>query len=68
MAGPYDKNDFAWRAFLFFDYIIKEAAEKIVMSDPAVAACLFAVDIVPGIGCRWKFQGKPQQALFLWVL
>jgi uncharacterized protein YciI len=47
VAGPFGKNDFAWRGIFVFDCKTKEEAEKYVSSDPAVAAGLFAVDIVP---------------------
>lgn len=47
VAGPFGKNDLAWRGIFVFDCKTKEEAEKIAQSDPAVAAGLFAVDIVP---------------------
>jgi len=64
IAGPFGKNDFSWRGIFVFDCETKEEAEKIVTSDPAVAAGLFAVDIVPWyaepIGSLKK--GKPEKA------
>lgn len=47
VAGPFGKNDFKWRGIFIFDCKTKEEAEKIASSDPAIAAGLFAVDIVP---------------------
>lgn len=47
VAGPFGKNDLAWRGIFIFDCKTKEEAEKIAQSDPAVAAGLFAVDIAP---------------------
>ena len=47
VAGPFGKNDFKWRGIFIFDCTTKEEAEKIVTTDPAIAAGLFAVDIVP---------------------
>lgn len=47
VAGPFGKNAFTWRGIFIFDCKTKEEAEKIVQSDPAVAAGLFAVEISP---------------------
>jgi uncharacterized protein YciI len=47
VAGPFGKNDLQWRGIFVFDCKTKEEAEKIAQSDPAIAAGLFAVDIVP---------------------
>jgi uncharacterized protein YciI len=47
VAGPFGKNDLKWRGIFIFDCKTREEAEKIVNTDPAVAAGLFAVDIVP---------------------
>ncbi len=47
VAGPFGKNDLAWRGIFIFDCKTKEEAENYVQTDPAVAAGLFAVDIVP---------------------
>lgn len=47
IAGPYGKNDFNWRGIFILDCETREEAEKLVATDPAVEAGLFAVDIVP---------------------
>lgn len=47
VAGPFGKNDLNWRGIFVFDCKTKEEAEKLVQSDPAVSAGLFAVDIAP---------------------
>ncbi len=47
VAGPFDKNELAWRGIFIFDCKTKEEAENYVKTDPAIAAGLFAVDIVP---------------------
>jgi uncharacterized protein YciI len=47
VAGPFGKNEFTWRGLFIFDCKTREEAEKIASTDPAVAAGLFAVDIVP---------------------
>jgi uncharacterized protein YciI len=47
VAGPFGKNDLKWRGIFILDCKTKEEAEKIVATDPAVEAGLFAVDIVP---------------------
>lgn len=47
VAGPFGKNDLKWRGIFIFDCKTKEEAEQMVATDPAVAAGLFAVDIVP---------------------
>ena len=47
VAGPFEKNDLKWRGIFVFDCKTKEEAEKIAQTDPAIAAGLFAVDIVP---------------------
>lgn len=47
VAGPLGKNEFTWRGIFILDCKTKEEAEKYVATDPAVAAGLFAVDIVP---------------------
>ena len=52
VAGPFGKNDFTWRGIFIFDCKTKEEAEKIVLSDPAVAAGLFAVDKIGRASCR----------------
>jgi len=47
IAGPFGKNDFSWRGLFIFDCKTKEDAENYVKTDPAVAAGVFIVDIVP---------------------
>jgi uncharacterized protein YciI len=47
VAGPFGKNDFKWRGIFILDCATLEEAEKYVKTDPAVAAGLFDVDIVP---------------------
>ncbi|MBC7889866.1 MAG: hypothetical protein H7Z13_18475 [Ferruginibacter sp.] len=47
VAGPFGKNDLALRGIFIVDCSTKEEAEKITLSDPAIAAGLFSVDIVP---------------------
>ncbi len=63
VAGPFGKNDFSWRGIFIFDCKTKEAAENIASTDPAVAAGLFAVDIVPWFGAPiGSFtHGKPKK-------
>jgi len=63
VAGPFGKNDFQWRGIFIFDCKTKEEAESYVAGDPAVAAGLFAVDIVPWYGepiGSFK-KGKPEK-------
>ncbi len=62
-AGPFGKNDFTWRGLFILDCKTKEEAENYVKTDPAVAAGVFVVDIVP-----WYSQatgsfvpGKPKK-------
>ncbi len=63
VAGPFGKNDFTWRGIFIFDCKTKEEAEAIASSDPAIAAGLFAVDIVPWYGAPiGSFtHGKPKK-------
>jgi len=63
VAGPFGKNDLKWRGIFILDCATKEEAEKNVMTDPAVAAGLFAVDIVPWYGePSGSFKkGKPEK-------
>ncbi len=46
-AGPFGKNDFTWRGLFIFDCKTREDAEHYVKTDPAVAAGVFIVDIIP---------------------
>ena len=63
VAGPFGKNDLAWRGIFIFNCKTKEEAEKIAQSDPAVAAGLFAVDIAPWYSAPiGSFKhGKPEK-------
>ena len=63
VAGPFGKNDMTWRGIFIFDCKTKEEAEKLVATDPAVAAGLFAVDIVPWYGAPIGsfVHGKPKK-------
>lgn len=47
VAGPFGKNELAWRGIFIFDCKTIEEAENYVKTDPTVAVGLFAVDIVP---------------------
>lgn len=65
VAGPFGKNDFKWRGLFIFDCKAKGDAEKIVATDPAVAAGIFEVDIVPWYGepiGSFK-HGKPENPI-----
>ena len=65
VAGPFGKNDFTWRGLFIFDCKTKEEAEKIVATDPAVAAGIFIVDIMPWYGepiGSFK-HGKPEKPI-----
>jgi uncharacterized protein YciI len=46
-AGPFGKNELRWRGIFILDCKTKEDAEKYVSTDPAIAAGLFAADIIP---------------------
>ncbi|MEO6730139.1 MAG: YciI family protein [Ferruginibacter sp.] len=63
VAGPFGKNGLAWRGIFIFDCKTKEEAEQIVSSDPAVAAGLFAVEIVPWYSSPIGsfMHGKPEK-------
>ena len=63
VAGPFGKNDFTWRGIFILDCKTKEEAEQIASTDPAIAAGLFAVDIVPWYGePSGSFKpGKPEK-------
>lgn len=65
VAGPFGKNDFKWRGIFIFDCKTREEAEKITSTDPAIAAGLFEVDIVPwyseAVGSF--VHGKPEKPL-----
>jgi len=63
VAGPFGKNDLTWRGIFIFDCKTKEEAEKFASGDPAIAAGLFAVEIVPWFGAPiGSFtHGKPKK-------
>ena len=63
VAGPFGKNDLTWRGIFIFDCKTKEEAEKIASSDPAIAAGLIGVDIIPWFGAaNGSFtHGKPKK-------
>ena len=65
VAGPFGKNDLKWRGIFIFDCKTKEEAEKIVSTDPAVNAGLFAVDIVPWYSepSGSFIHGKPEKPI-----
>jgi uncharacterized protein len=46
-AGPFGKNENTWRGLFILDCKTKEEAETYVKTDPAVAAGVFVVDMVP---------------------
>ena len=65
VAGPFGKNDFSWRGIFIFDCKTREEADSYVSTDPAVAAGLFTVDIVPWYGepiGSFK-KGKPEKLI-----
>lgn len=63
VAGPFGKNENTWRGIFILDCATREEAEKHVQTDPAVAAGLFAVDIVPWYGepTGSFIKGKPEK-------
>ena len=50
VAGPFGKNDKAWRGLYIFNVATIEEAEKLVKLDPAVAAGVFVADLTPWYG------------------
>ena len=62
-AGPFGKNDLTWRGLFILDCKTREEAEMYVNTDPAVAAGVFIVDIVPWFSePSGSFKpGKPEQ-------
>lgn len=62
-AGPYGKNDKQWRGLFVLDCATREEAERHVMSDAAVAAGIFEVDIVPWYTAPMGSfkKGKPEK-------
>ena len=50
VAGPFGKNDKAYRGLYIFNVSTVEEAEKLVMLDPAVKAGVFVPDLTPWYG------------------
>jgi len=50
VAGPFEKNDKAYRGLYIFNVATIEEAEKLVMLDPAVKAGVFMPDLTPWSG------------------
>ena len=50
VAGPFGKNDKAFRGLYIFNVATIEEAEKLVMLDPAVKAGVFVPDLTPWYG------------------
>jgi uncharacterized protein YciI len=50
VAGPFDKNDRAWRGLYIFNVPTVEEAEKLVVLDPAVKAGVFVYELTPWYG------------------
>ena len=63
VAGPFGENVLAWRGIFVFDCKTKEEAAKVARTDPAIAAGLFTVDIVPWYSSPIGsfIHGKPQK-------
>jgi len=47
VAGPFGKNDRAWRGLYIFNVPTIEEAEKLVILDPAVKAGVFVYELTP---------------------
>jgi len=47
VAGPFGKNDKAYRGLYIFNVATIEEAEKLVMLDPAVKAGVFVPELTP---------------------
>jgi uncharacterized protein YciI len=50
VAGPFGKNDKAYRGLYIFNVPTVEEAEKLVLLDPAVRAGVFVPDLTPWYG------------------
>jgi uncharacterized protein YciI len=50
VAGPFGKNEKAYRGLYIFNVTTIEEAEKLVMLDPAVKAGVFVADLTPWYG------------------
>lgn len=47
VSGPFGKNDNDWRGIFIIDCATREDTERILQSDPAIAAGLLSVEITP---------------------
>lgn len=47
VAGPFGQNDLKWRGILIFDCKTREEAEAYINTDPAIAAGILKVEILP---------------------
>jgi len=50
VAGPFEKNDLAFRGLFIFDVSKIADAKKLVETDPAVKAGIFKYDLIPWYG------------------
>ena len=50
VAGPFEKNDLAFRGLFIFNVPTIETAKKLVETDPAVKAGIFIYDLIPWYG------------------
>ncbi|HEX6159005.1 MAG TPA: YciI family protein [Thermoanaerobaculia bacterium] len=50
VAGPFGKNDKAYRGLYIFNVATVEEAEKLVLLDPAVKAGVFVAELTPWYG------------------
>lgn len=50
VAGPFGKNDLKYRGLFILDVRTIEEARELVKTDPAVAAGIFDVDLIPWYG------------------
>lgn len=50
VAGPFEKNDRAYRGLFIFNVPTVEEAEKLVVTDPAVKAGIFIAELTPWYG------------------
>lgn len=50
VAGPFGKNDLTYRGLFILDVNSMEKAEALMQTDPAIAAGLFDVELIPWYG------------------
>ena len=50
LAGPYGKNDLNFRGLFIFDETDIEVVEKLLQTDPAIAAGVFETELIPWYG------------------